>query len=58
MFSLLLFVVVLFNIINNNNDISKQIGMSKTQKMFSIIRTAIISENSNDRLRELNEVEK
>jgi hypothetical protein len=58
MFSLLLFVVVLFNIINNNKDISKQIGMSKTQKMFSIIRTAMISENSNDRLRELNEVEK
>lgn len=56
MFSLLLFVVILFNIINNNKDISKQ--MSKTQKVFSILRTAMISENTNDRLRELSEVEK
>ena len=32
--------------------------MSKTQKVFSILRTAIISENTNDRLRELSEVEK
>jgi hypothetical protein len=32
--------------------------MSKTQKVFSILRTAMISENTNDRLRELSEVEK
>jgi hypothetical protein len=53
-----LFIVVFCNIININKDISKEIEMSKAQKMFSIIRTAMISENSNDRLRELNEVDK